>query len=81
MASPDERIAVLESRIADLGATDLRIEAMVMDGHNRLETKLDQFLKDSVSNEVARAMSRIWAFAAACFTGLVSTVIFIAINF
>ena len=54
---------------------------MVMDGHRRLEVKLDRLLNDSVSNEVARSMARIWAFAAASFTGLISAVVFIAVNF
>jgi hypothetical protein len=77
----ESRLAVLESKVDVLAQVDQRIEALVNDGQRRLEEKLDKLIADSMPLGAARSMARIWAFAAASFTGLVSTVVFIAVNF
>ncbi len=77
----DARIARLEEGHSNLAASVVRIETAQLAGMGRLEQKLDRIEAELVSRPteaIAKSMARVYAFAATCFTGLLSAVIFIA---
>lgn len=83
MDEPDAatEIALLKAAHADLARQISRVEQAQVAGMKRLEEKLDRIEADLVSRPteaIARSMARVWAFAAASFTGLISTVVMIA---
>lgn len=84
VASPEQneaRLAVLEAGHADLARDIARLEQAQLAGMLRLEQKLDRIeadLVDRPTKDIARSMARVWAFAGASFTGLVSAVVIIA---
>jgi len=83
MSSPDAitDIALLKQAHADNARDIARIEQAQIAGMKRLEEKLDRIETDLVSRPteaIAKSMARVWAFAAASFTGLISTVVMIA---
>lgn len=48
-ANPDQneaRLAVVESKVADLANDNARIEALMIDGNRRLEAKIDKLTTD-----------------------------------
>lgn len=80
---PDARLAVLEEGHRNLAASIVRIETAQLAGMHRLEQKLDRIeadLVDRPTEALAKSMARVQAVAAACGTGLVSAVVFIATN-
>lgn len=80
---PDQneaRLAVVESKVADLANDNARIEALMIDGQRRLEAKVDQLLADSVPVGVARQMARMQTVAGMSGTALVGALLHIAIN-
>lgn len=77
------RIAVLEESHRNMANNVARIEQAQAAGLSRLERKLDHLESDLVNRPteaMARSMARVQAVAATCGTGLVSAVIFIAMN-
>lgn len=75
------KIALLEQGHADMARNIARVEQAQVAGMGRLEEKLDRIEADLVSRPteaIAKQMARVWAFAAASFTGLISTVVMIA---
>lgn len=80
---PLTEIALLKQGHAAMSATIARIEEAQLAGMRRLESKLDRIEQELVSRPteaLAKSMARIQAFAAACGTGFISAVIFIATN-
>ena len=83
--TPDSttEIALLKAGHAAMSANIARIETAQLAGMRRLEEKLDRIETELVSRPteaLAKSMARVQAVAAACGTGFISAVIFIAMN-
>lgn len=70
--TPEERLGVLEAGHKALVDDILEIKGDVR------EMRAD--LAQRPTEAMAKSMARVWAFAAASFTGLVSSVVIIAMN-
>ncbi len=65
--TPDQneaRLAVVESKVADLAGDHARVEAMVIDGNRRLEAKIDKLTADYLRRP---------SWTVASFIGILST--------
>lgn len=81
MSDAATEIALLKAGHADMARNIARIEEAQLAGMGRLEHKLDRIEAELVSRPteaIAKQMARVWAFAAASFTGLISAVVMIA---
>lgn len=67
MSLPDQneaRLAVVESKVADLASDNARIEALMIDGNRRLEAKIDKLTADYLRRP---------SWAVATFIGMLSS--------